>query len=64
MIAAASDPRNIPDNKVRILGGLRTERDGPILRVTLAKPERRNAFDAELIRELHEAFSDLGEARP
>ena len=39
------------------MAGLRIERDGPILRVTLAKPERRNAFDAELIRELHEAFS-------
>ncbi len=31
--------------------------------MTLAKPERRNAFDAELIRELHEAFSDVGDAR-
>jgi methylglutaconyl-CoA hydratase len=45
------------------MGGLRIERDGPVLRVTLAKPERRNAFDAELIRELHEAFADVGDAR-
>jgi methylglutaconyl-CoA hydratase len=45
------------------VNGLRIEREGPILRVTLAKPERRNAFDAELIRELHEAFSDVGDAR-
>jgi methylglutaconyl-CoA hydratase len=45
------------------MSGLRIERDGPVLRVTLAKPERRNAFDAELIRELHEAFSDAGDAR-
>jgi methylglutaconyl-CoA hydratase len=45
------------------MGGLRIERDGPVLRVTLAKPERRNAFDAELIRELHEALVDVGEAR-
>jgi methylglutaconyl-CoA hydratase len=45
------------------MGSLRTERDGPVLRVTLAKPERRNAFDAELIRELHQAFSDVGDAR-
>jgi methylglutaconyl-CoA hydratase len=43
--------------------GLRIERDGPVLRITLAKPERRNAFDAELIRELHEAFSGVGDAR-
>jgi methylglutaconyl-CoA hydratase len=45
------------------MAGLRVERDGPILRVTLAKPERRNAFDAELIAELHEAFRDVGDAR-
>jgi methylglutaconyl-CoA hydratase len=45
------------------MSGLRIERDGPILRVTLAKPERRNAFDAELIGELREAFSDVGDAR-
>ena len=43
--------------------GLRVERDGGILRITLAKPERRNAFDAALIAELHEAFSDVGDAR-
>jgi len=45
------------------VGGLRIERDGGILRITLAKPERRNAFDAELIAELHEAFADVGDAR-
>jgi methylglutaconyl-CoA hydratase len=45
------------------MSGLRVERDGPILRVTLAKPERRNAFDAELIGELREAFSDVGDTR-
>jgi methylglutaconyl-CoA hydratase len=31
--------------------------------VTLAKPERRNAFDAALIRDLTMAFSDVGDAR-
>jgi methylglutaconyl-CoA hydratase len=45
------------------MSSLRTKRDGPILRVTLARPERRNAFDAELIAELAEAFSDVGDAR-
>ena len=45
------------------MSGVRSERDGAVLRITLAKPERRNAFDAELIRELHEAFSDVGDAR-
>jgi methylglutaconyl-CoA hydratase len=45
------------------MAGLRIEHDGPVLRITLAKPERRNAFDAELIRELHEAFSGVGDER-
>ena len=45
------------------MGALRIERDGPLLRVTIDKPERRNAFDAELIRELTEAFADVGDAR-
>src|SRR5437763_15191001 len=43
--------------------GLRVERDGPVLRITLARPERRNAFDAGLIAELTAAFSDVGDAR-
>ena len=45
------------------MSGLRVERDGSILRVTLAKPERRNAFDAELIAGLKQAFADVGDAR-
>ena len=43
--------------------GLRVGRDGPVLRITLARPERRNAFDARLIAALHEAFGDVGDAR-
>ena len=42
---------------------LRIARDGPVLRIALARPERRNAFDAALIRELTEAFGDVGDAR-
>jgi enoyl-CoA hydratase/carnithine racemase len=45
------------------MGGLRVERDGDVLRVTLARPERRNAFDAQLIADLTEAFGDVGDAR-
>jgi methylglutaconyl-CoA hydratase len=45
------------------MGGLRVERDGDVLRVTLARPERRNAFDAQLIADLAAAFSDVGDAR-
>lgn len=45
------------------MAALRVERDGLILRVTLAKPERRNAFDAALIAELTEAFADVRGAR-
>jgi methylglutaconyl-CoA hydratase len=45
------------------MGPLRIERSGHVLRVTLAKPERRNAFDAALIAELTEAFTDVGDSR-
>jgi methylglutaconyl-CoA hydratase len=45
------------------MAALRVERDGPVLRVTLARPERRNAFDAALIAELTDAFGDVGDAR-
>ena len=45
------------------MASLRIERDGHLLRVTLAKPERRNAFDAALIAELTEAFTEVGDAR-
>ena len=33
------------------MAALRVERDGSVLRVTLARPKRRNAFDAALIAE-------------
>jgi methylglutaconyl-CoA hydratase len=39
------------------------ERDGDVLRVTLARPGVRNAFDATLIEELATAFVDVGRAR-
>jgi methylglutaconyl-CoA hydratase len=42
---------------------LRVEQAGGVLRVTLARPERRNAFDAALIGELNEAFANVGDAR-
>jgi methylglutaconyl-CoA hydratase len=45
------------------MSALRIERDDGVLRVTIAKPERRNAFDAALIAELTEAFADVGDAR-
>jgi len=45
------------------MGALRIERDGDLLRITLARPETRNAFDADLIAELSEAFVDVGKAR-
>ena len=45
------------------MSALRVERDGSVLRVTLARPERRNAFDAALIDELAAAFADVGDAR-
>ena len=45
------------------MGALRIERDGDVLRVTLARPESRNAFDAAVIAELAEVFVDVGTAR-
>jgi methylglutaconyl-CoA hydratase len=45
------------------VSALRIEQDGAVLRVTLARPERRNAFDAALIAELTQAFADVGDAR-
>ena len=45
------------------MSALRIERDGLVLRVTLARPERRNAFDAALIAELTDAFADVGDVR-
>ena len=39
---------------------LRIQQDGELLRVTLARPERRNAFDATLIAELTQAFGAVG----
>jgi len=45
------------------VASVQVDRDGSVLRVTLARPERRNAFDAALIGELAEAFVDVGKAR-
>jgi methylglutaconyl-CoA hydratase len=45
------------------MGALRIDRDSDLLRLTLARPETRNAFDAALIAELSEAFVDVGKAR-
>jgi methylglutaconyl-CoA hydratase len=45
------------------VGALRIERDGDVLRLTLARPETRNAFDAALIGELAGAFVDVGAVR-
>ena len=45
------------------MSALRVERDGSLLRMVLARPERRNAFDAALIAELTMAFVDVGDVR-
>jgi methylglutaconyl-CoA hydratase len=43
---------------------LRVERQGAVARVTLARPEVRNAFNAELIAALREAFERLSVEAP
>jgi len=45
------------------MSALRISRDGSVLHVAMARPERRNAFDAALIAELADAFADVGDAR-
>lgn len=43
---------------------LRVTREGPFVRVTLARPEVRNAFNAEMIGELRATFEDLAAEPP
>jgi methylglutaconyl-CoA hydratase len=43
---------------------VRVGRDGPIARVSLSRPDVRNAFNAELIGDLHAAFAGLADATP
>ena len=43
---------------------IRVERDGPIARVTLARPDVRNALNAELIADLHATFDQLAAEPP
>jgi methylglutaconyl-CoA hydratase len=45
------------------MAALRVEQAEDVLRVTMARPEQRNAFDAALIQELTEAFSEVGDVR-
>ena len=42
------------------MSAVRIERDGALLRIAMARPERRNAFDAALIDELTGAFAGVG----
>jgi methylglutaconyl-CoA hydratase len=46
------------------MSGLRVERSGGVARVTLDRPEVRNAFNAELIAELHATFGALAAEAP
>jgi enoyl-CoA hydratase/carnithine racemase len=63
--SAALEQRDtpVPLPEAEAVSALRVERDGAVLRITLARPDRRNAFDAHLIAELAEAFVDVGRAR-
>jgi methylglutaconyl-CoA hydratase len=45
------------------MDALRIERDVDVLRITLTRPETRNAFDEALVTRLAEAFVDVGKAR-
>ena len=43
------------------MAALRSEQAGDVLRVTMSRPDQRNAFDAALIEELTVAFSGVGD---
>lgn len=43
------------------MSDLRSHREGPVLRLTLDRPARRNAFDAAMIAGLHQAFTDAAQ---
>lgn len=45
------------------MDAVRIERDDDVLRVTLTRPETRNAFDPRLVNELAAAFVDVGKVR-
>jgi methylglutaconyl-CoA hydratase len=47
-----------------MIGPLRVSRDGFVARVTLSRPDVRNAFNAELIAELRARFEELAEEEP
>ena len=45
------------------MNALRIDTDGPVLRIAMARPDRRNAFDAVLIDELRDAFARVADER-
>ena len=45
------------------MSALRLEKKAAVLHIAMARPERRNAFDAALIEELAAAFADVGDVR-
>ena len=45
-------------------GTVHVVRDGAVARITLARPDVRNAFNAELIADLHDAFTTLAGEPP
>jgi methylglutaconyl-CoA hydratase len=47
-----------------VSGTVDVSRDGAVARVTLSRPEVRNAFNAELIADLHDAFATLAGEPP
>src|SRR6185312_861195 len=47
-----------------VSGAVLVTREGAVARVTLSRPEVRNAFNAELIADLHDAFGTLASEPP
>src|SRR5207249_6868792 len=50
-----------PDQHVRLTPLLRRSVEGPVATVTMVRPDVHNAFNGQLIAQLHDAFRTLGE---
>ena len=47
------------ENKISDSGKLIMEKNGPVTRITLNRPEVHNALDEELSQNLHDAFREV-----
>ncbi len=63
LFAGAATVGSSKSLNLRTVAALRVEPSGPVLRVILDRPERRNAFDEHVIAELADVFREIGDPR-